>query len=246
MTRRYVPLDSQSREVLARTRYGALTCADSPDGERWWLLLDPTEAGHFTPAGTAIDLGDTKPTTEELRSIVARLGFVTSTDWEEPRFASFRSDFGMPVLTARVSTPQQIKADEQRARRVEEIDREEAVAELKREATWRTSIAIAASAGLLAALLNWPAGYYGLMRLMLLVTCVVLGVLVHRATACPWPWFFGLALVALIWNPVVPIWMSREAWIPLDVAGAVFFAMLASWSKGRLPSKALPRTQSIL
>ena len=42
-------------------------------------------------------------------------------------------------------------------------------------------------------------------------------------------WLFGLVPIALLWNPIAPIYLDRSTWIVLDLAAAGLFAALA-WS----------------
>ena len=78
---------------------------------------------------------------------------------------------------------------------------------------------------LLLALAELPYGYYQLLRL------VVCGVSIFVAfTAYSWQkmwamWLFGL--VALLFNPLIPIHLSREIWQPIDVICAILFIVMA-------------------
>lgn len=84
---------------------------------------------------------------------------------------------------------------------------------------------IIASAMLLGALADWPYGYYQLLRF---VTC---GAGVYVAyTAYKWQrvwvvWLFGF--IALLFNPLIPIHLSRELWQPIDVICASTFTVIA-------------------
>ena len=81
-----------------------------------------------------------------------------------------------------------------------------------------------AAAMLLLALAELPYGYYQLLRF---VTC---GVAVYIAfTAYNWQkmwamWLFGF--IALLFNPLIPIHLSREIWQPIDVICAVLFVFI--------------------
>ncbi len=81
--------------------------------------------------------------------------------------------------------------------------------------------ALIAAAMLLGALAKWPYGYYQLLRF------VVCGVSVYTAfMAYGWQkiwamWLFGF--VALLFNPLIPIHLSRELWQPIDVICAILF-----------------------
>ena len=83
--------------------------------------------------------------------------------------------------------------------------------------------ALIAAALLLGALADLPYGYYQLLRF------VVCGVGVYVAYAAySWQkiwavWVFGF--VALLFNPLAPIRLSREIWQPIDVACAILFVV---------------------
>ncbi len=78
---------------------------------------------------------------------------------------------------------------------------------------------------LLISLADLPYGYYQLLRF---VTC---GVAMYVAyTAYKWQkvwvvWLFGF--VALLFNPLIPIHLSRELWQPIDVLCALTFTVIA-------------------
>ena len=78
---------------------------------------------------------------------------------------------------------------------------------------------------LIAALADWPYGYYQLLRF------VVCGVAAYVAyTAYNWQkiwavWLFGF--IALLFNPLIPIHLSREIWQPIDVICTLVFSITA-------------------
>lgn len=84
---------------------------------------------------------------------------------------------------------------------------------------------IVAGAMLLGALGDWPYGYYQLLRF------VVCGVSVYAAfMAYTWKklwatWVFGI--IAVLFNPLAPIHLSRDLWQPIDFACALLFAVVA-------------------
>jgi len=79
--------------------------------------------------------------------------------------------------------------------------------------------ALLATAFLLLATLNLPYGYYTFLRI------VVCGVSVYVAyQGYQWGqqwamWVFGL--VAVLFNPLVPVHLTKEIWLPIDLAVAV-------------------------
>ena len=84
---------------------------------------------------------------------------------------------------------------------------------------------IVAAVMLLGALADWSYGYYQLLRF---ATC---GVAVYVAfMGYSWQkiwatWLFGI--IAVLFNPLVPIHLSRELWQPIDLACAALFAVTA-------------------
>ncbi len=78
---------------------------------------------------------------------------------------------------------------------------------------------------LLGTLAELPYGYYQLLRL------VVCGVGVYVAfTAYSWQKMWAVRLfgfVALLFNPLIPIHLSKELWQPIDVICALLFLAIA-------------------
>lgn len=80
---------------------------------------------------------------------------------------------------------------------------------------------VIASLMLFGALASWPYGYYQLLRF------VVCGVGAYTAyTAYIWQkmwvvWLFGF--VTLLFNPLIPIHLSRELWQLIDFVCALLF-----------------------
>jgi len=83
--------------------------------------------------------------------------------------------------------------------------------------------AIIAAVMLLGALADLPYGYYQLLRF------VVCGVAVYIVyTAYTWQkmwamWLFGF--IALLFNPFIPIHLSKELWQPIDFVCAILFTI---------------------
>jgi hypothetical protein len=74
---------------------------------------------------------------------------------------------------------------------------------------------------LLVALLPLPYGYYVLLRL---VVCGVAAFLAWKhfdATGRFGPWPLILAMVAVLFNPVIPVYLNRVIWAPIDLLSAM-------------------------
>ena len=81
--------------------------------------------------------------------------------------------------------------------------------------------AAVASIMLFLALAPWPYGYYQLLRF---IVCGVSAYVVFIAHARQKIWatcLFGL--IALLFNPLIPIHLSRKLWQPIDVICATLF-----------------------
>jgi hypothetical protein len=82
---------------------------------------------------------------------------------------------------------------------------------------------------LLGALADWPYGYFQLLRF---VVCGAGVFVAHSALTSKkiWAvWLFGF--IALLFNPLIPIHLSRELWQPIDVVCAVLFFVMAVFVK---------------
>ena len=93
----------------------------------------------------------------------------------------------------------------------------------ERSQLWLTvaSVAVIAAVMLLIALAKLPYGYYKLLRW---VTCAAAVVVALSAHAWGKTWVavpFGL--IALLFNPLIPIHLSREIWRPIDIGAAALF-----------------------
>jgi len=70
----------------------------------------------------------------------------------------------------------------------------------------------------LLALAPFPYGFYVLLRVIVCASCTYLAAAEFRAGGNGWG--FGLALIALIFNPLIPIHLGREVWSALNVLTA--------------------------
>ena len=85
--------------------------------------------------------------------------------------------------------------------------------------------AVAATVFLLAALINWPYGYYTLLRWVVCVSSVVIAYHAHASGSSWAVWLFGF--LAILFNPIAPIHLSREVWTLIDLASAATFMVAA-------------------
>ena len=89
------------------------------------------------------------------------------------------------------------------------------------------ALAIGAAVMLVIALADLPYGYYTLLRI------VVCGVALYGAyiasTSKATEWVIPLGIIALVFNPLIPIYLSREIWAVVDVltAGSLIASAVA-------------------
>ena len=67
---------------------------------------------------------------------------------------------------------------------------------------------------------DWPYGFYQLLRIVVTGTALYVVVQVVKRRQF-WPWIMGG--VAILFNPILPISLTREAWQPIDFGVAVIF-----------------------
>jgi len=85
------------------------------------------------------------------------------------------------------------------------------------------SPAITAIIMLILAILPLPIGYYVLLRLVVCCSALFLAYNSYQRQHMSWVW--GMGFVALIFNPLIPIYLGRALWGIVDVVGAIVFAV---------------------
>lgn len=87
--------------------------------------------------------------------------------------------------------------------------------------TWSSLARLIAAAFLVVALDRWSYDYYTLLRYVACGVATYSAVLAFSAGKRGWTWTLGV--VALLFNPIKPVHLSREAWAPIDLAAALLF-----------------------
>jgi hypothetical protein len=74
---------------------------------------------------------------------------------------------------------------------------------------------------LFGAVAEWPYGYYTILRW---ITCITSILMVLQAFEKNIDWAKVVFIViAILFNPLAPIYLSRSTWMPLDIITAIFF-----------------------
>ena len=73
---------------------------------------------------------------------------------------------------------------------------------------------------LLIAIAPLPYGYYTLLRIVVTGVLIWAAVIAYDRQNPTLPWIYGI--LAVLFNPVIPIYLSREIWLPIDIGTAAF------------------------
>lgn len=74
-----------------------------------------------------------------------------------------------------------------------------------------------------AALARWPYGYYMLLRVVVLVTALLVASMAYQRERALTVWAAFFVIAAVIFNPFVPLHLTRGVWSILNVATAGLF-----------------------
>jgi hypothetical protein len=98
------------------------------------------------------------------------------------------------------------------------------------------AVRLLAAALLFGALGRHSYDYYVLLRFATCGAAAYAAYLAAEQGKRPWAWTLGL--IAALFNPLVPVHLSRDTWQPIDISTALVF--LASIRFVREPSKVVP------
>jgi hypothetical protein len=74
---------------------------------------------------------------------------------------------------------------------------------------------------LFGAIAEWTYGYYTLLRW---ITCIAATLVAFQAFEKNINWAkVVFIIIAILFNPLAPIYLSRSTWIPIDIITAIFF-----------------------
>ena len=85
----------------------------------------------------------------------------------------------------------------------------------------KKTILLIAPVMLFLALMKWPYSYYQLLRIVVSVTCaylIIMPLLTKKSVA--WK-IWTLAVILVLFNPVFPVYLSRDLWRIIDPAAGV-------------------------
>jgi hypothetical protein len=67
----------------------------------------------------------------------------------------------------------------------------------------------------------WPYGYYILLRWVVTGTALFVLWTAYDSKKTPWLWIMGV--VALLFNPIAPIYLDKDTWVVIDFIVAGLF-----------------------
>ena len=74
---------------------------------------------------------------------------------------------------------------------------------------------------LFGAVAEWPYGYYTILRW---ITCIASILVVFQAFEKNTDWAkIAFIIIAILFNPLAPVYLSRSTWVPLDIITAILF-----------------------
>jgi len=79
---------------------------------------------------------------------------------------------------------------------------------------------------LLIGIPSWlPYGYYIILRIAIFISSILIAYRFYKKSLTFWAFVFGA--VGLLFNPLMPVYMSKESWIPIDFITAIIFFYVA-------------------
>jgi hypothetical protein len=76
---------------------------------------------------------------------------------------------------------------------------------------------------LVAAIGRWPYGYYMLLRVVVFAAGLLIAGFIYQRTKSFTMWLGLFILVAVVFNPILPLHLTRGVWSILNVMTAIIF-----------------------
>lgn len=89
---------------------------------------------------------------------------------------------------------------------------------------------------LLIAVADLPYGYYQLLRWTTCGVSIFIAFQAYKMRKAWVTWLFGL--IALLFNPIIPIHLTKEIWRPIDLAIAAIFGLSILFLSTRVKNNA--------
>lgn len=81
--------------------------------------------------------------------------------------------------------------------------------------------------GLFVAIFDLPYGYYTFLRVLVFVLSLIIIWIMYNNEGFSNPMIYGALIAAILWNPIIPIYLDKGIWVVFDTFGAIFYGYLA-------------------
>ena len=89
--------------------------------------------------------------------------------------------------------------------------------------TMQSALCVASAGMLIAAGWRHPYGFYTVLRILVCFSGAYVAWVAIKNTQTVWAIVFGAT--AVLFNPIVPIYLHRQTWHPIDLMAALLFAV---------------------
>ena len=79
------------------------------------------------------------------------------------------------------------------------------------------------SAMLLLAIADLPYGYYTILRIIVTIVAGITAFIASEQDNEIWMILFGA--IAILFNPIIPIYLDKEIWVVIDIIVAILFVL---------------------
>lgn len=86
---------------------------------------------------------------------------------------------------------------------------------------YKNTASVISAIMLLLAIPSWAYGYYVLLRWMVTASAVFLVYIAYNLKNKFW--FFLMAIIALLFNPLAPVHLDKQVWVVIDFIVAILF-----------------------
>jgi hypothetical protein len=67
----------------------------------------------------------------------------------------------------------------------------------------------------------WPYGYYQILRWIISGTALFIAYIAYHLARQAWIWI--MAIIAILFNPIASIYLSKETWVSIDLITSIIF-----------------------
>lgn len=76
--------------------------------------------------------------------------------------------------------------------------------------------------------MEFPYGYYTFLRIFICIFSAFLVLTLSRLkNDRAKPFLIVFVIIAILWNPLIPVYLSKAVWIPLDLIGGLIFLIFS-------------------